>query len=209
MIIKTKVIPNTTFLVDEIKKRFSIEDAFAQYGRLNLAYKRQFKGKSYNIKCPFHSDRSPSFSIWPMTNTWKCWAGCGNGDVINLVSKFLSISNNKAILLLQKQLGITNKISATEYYELQDDRKILRGFNETKNQITSELLHFKSIFNQAINQVVSFEDIERIYEVYHLKPLMDKYLEDLDSKTLEIQVNTVKNLRPFLKYLKPLLDEVI
>jgi 5S rRNA maturation endonuclease (ribonuclease M5) len=37
-------------------------------------------------KCPFHADKNPSFSV--KDGHWKCWAGCGGGDVIDLLAKF-------------------------------------------------------------------------------------------------------------------------
>ncbi|WP_045520335.1 CHC2 zinc finger domain-containing protein [Neobacillus niacini] len=188
---------DTSYLVvEEIKRLLKIEDVLNQYGGLNLKINRRLNGKSYDIKCPFHSDRSPSFSIWPKTETWKCWAGCGSGNVINLVSKFLSISYKEAKLKLQKQLGIKNKWTAVDYNLWQNDRKRLQGFEETKNQIRLELLHYRYLFNQAMKQVVSFEDLDKLVEVYHFKPLIDKYLEEIDSNDFEIQVATVKHLKP-------------
>lgn len=37
--------------------------------------------------CPFHSDRSPSFYIYDGGRRWICFAGCGEGDVIDFVQK--------------------------------------------------------------------------------------------------------------------------
>jgi DNA primase len=189
-------------LVEEIKRQVKIEDVLKQYGRLNLKRNQRFNGRSYNIKCPFHSDRRPSFSIWPKTNTWKCQAGCGNGDVINLVSKFLSITNKEAISLLKKQHRIESKLTSTQYFLLQNDRDLLRGFEETKEQIKSELLRYRYIFNQAMKQVASLDDLEKLVEVYHFKPLIDKYLEEIDSEDFEIQVAAVKHLKPLFLEVK-------
>jgi len=37
--------------------------------------------------CPFHEDRNPSFQASPERGSWKCWAGCGSGDAIDLVRR--------------------------------------------------------------------------------------------------------------------------
>jgi len=37
--------------------------------------------------CPFHEERTPSFAIYPETNSWNCFAGCGGGDVITFYMK--------------------------------------------------------------------------------------------------------------------------
>ncbi|MEH7743510.1 CHC2 zinc finger domain-containing protein [Neobacillus drentensis] len=196
MTFSTKEKKTSYFVIDEIKERLSIEDALIQYGGLKLKEKRRFYGKSYNIKCPLHDDLNPSFTIWPKTKSWKCHAGCGSGDVINLVSKLQGFSNTEAKIMLQKQLGIANKWSANDYSEWQNEQKLLRGFEETKDQIRLELLRYRNLFNQAMKQVVSFDDLDKLVEVYHLKPMIEKYLEKIDSNDFEIQVAAVKHLKP-------------
>jgi hypothetical protein len=189
---------STFSIIDEIKNRLSIEDVLIQHEIIRKVNPHLMKRKAYNIKCPFHNDQSPSFTIWPQTKTWKCWAGCGNGNVIHLFSKLHGISNKEAIKMLKKQLGIKNKWSATDYQNWQNDRKILRGFMETKDRIVSELLHLRDLFNLAMKQVVSYEDIDRLVDVYHFKPLIEKYLEELESENFEIQEATIKYLKPLL-----------
>lgn len=183
-------------VIQEIKGRLSIEDALHQY--LRKKPERKSNAKSIYIKCPFHNDKRPSFTIWPNTNTWKCWAGCGHGDVINLVGKIHSVSNDEAIHLLRKQLSLERKLTAAEYNNWKIDKELLIGFEETKEQIVLTLLSIKSQFEEATKQVTSFEDIDQIIDVYHAKPLVEKYLEELESWDHEVQVDTVKYLLPLL-----------
>lgn len=187
-------------IIDEIKKRLSIVDALETYTNANLTKSKTFK-KQFNICCPWHHDKTPSLTIYIKSNQWRCQAGCGSGDVINLVSKALSISNKETIKLLKKQLGIKYVAPTIEDTYRQYDRKILQGFQQTKEKISLELMHLRTIFNLAMKEVASFEDIDKLVEVYHFKPLIQKYLEELYSDDFEIQVATVK-------YLKPLFQEV-
>ncbi|MEH7308240.1 CHC2 zinc finger domain-containing protein [Neobacillus drentensis] len=187
-------------IIDEIKNRLTIVEAIELYTNANLS-KAETTKKQFNISCLWHNDKTPSLTIYTKSNKWKCQAGCGSGDVFNLVSKALDISNKEAILMLQKQLGLKNVAPSVEYSLQQNDRKILRGFKETKEKIVLELLHHRNLFNLAMKQVVSFEDIDRLTEVYHFKPLIEKYLEELNSNDFEIQLAAVK-------YLKPLFLEV-
>lgn len=46
----------------------------------------------YLGKCPFHEDKSPSFSVDIKKGLWNCFAGCGGGSVIDLVAKRDGIS---------------------------------------------------------------------------------------------------------------------
>lgn len=45
-------------------------------------------GNKRTAKCPFHEDRSPSFSVDVEKGVWCCHAGCGGGSVIDLVARF-------------------------------------------------------------------------------------------------------------------------
>lgn len=52
-----------------------------------------------SAKCPFHEDRSPSFSVWHGAQgwQWKCQSGCGNGDEISFLEIYFRISRPEAI----------------------------------------------------------------------------------------------------------------
>jgi hypothetical protein len=43
-------------------------------------------------RCPLHDDSSPSFSISPDGRKWKCFAGCGSGDVFDLLERLQGLS---------------------------------------------------------------------------------------------------------------------
>ncbi len=45
-------------------------------------------GDQRKAKCPFHKDKSPSFSVNLTDGSWQCFAGCGKGGVVELVAKF-------------------------------------------------------------------------------------------------------------------------
>ena len=56
--------------------------------------------------CPFHDDHDPSFGITPSKNLWNCLAGCGGGDVIQLVMKYEAKSFRHAVETLRQRLGL-------------------------------------------------------------------------------------------------------
>jgi DNA primase len=41
--------------------------------------------------CPFHNDRNPSFSFNAESGLWKCFAGCGHGNLFDFYGKILGI----------------------------------------------------------------------------------------------------------------------
>jgi len=185
-------------VIDHIKDKLTIVEALELYSDVKLRKYHSHK-KQFNICCPLHIDKTPSFTVYKDSNRWKCWAGCGGGDVINLVSKLLNISNKEAINMLRKQLGIKQNYSRSEYIKRKDSKAILQGFEQTKTEISTILLDTRSLFNKVIKQVKSFNEIDQLIEVYHAKPLIEKYLEELESNDFEIQIATVKYLMPLLR----------
>jgi DNA primase len=90
---------------EEIKNQLSIIEAFEKYTSAIIAGVKVNR-KQFNICCPWHDDKQPSLTIYTHSNTWFCHAGCGGGDVINLVSKATNLTNAEAIKFLAKDLGI-------------------------------------------------------------------------------------------------------
>ncbi len=60
------------------------------------------KGEELSACCPFHDDRSPSFSINMETGAWICYAGCGSGGLWKLVSRMRGIGQKAAKDYLKK-----------------------------------------------------------------------------------------------------------
>ena len=45
-------------------------------------------GRTWKGLCPFHAERTPSFVVWPETQTWRCFGACAEGgDVVGLWGK--------------------------------------------------------------------------------------------------------------------------
>lgn len=68
--------------VEDFKQKTSIVSVLESKGLLVP------KTKKPSIKCPFHKDGNPSFSIDIEKGVWFCHAGCGGGSVIDLLAKF-------------------------------------------------------------------------------------------------------------------------
>ena len=74
------------------------------------------KGRNYFGLCPFHNEKSPSFSVSPDKQIFHCF-GCGvGGDVINFVKKIENIGFLDSVRLLAEKSGIQlpNDISKAE-----------------------------------------------------------------------------------------------
>ena len=68
--------------VDEIKAKVDIVDLVGEAVPLKKS------GKNFSAPCPFHTERTPSFIVFPEQQTWHCFGACATGgDVINFVMK--------------------------------------------------------------------------------------------------------------------------
>ncbi len=88
-------------VTDEIKQRVDVIEVISRYTQLKRA------GSIYKGLCPFHSERTPSFVVFPQSGTWHCFGACGTGgDVISFVMRKENLDFREAVELLAKQAGI-------------------------------------------------------------------------------------------------------
>ncbi len=63
-------------------------------------------GTTFSGLCPFHREKTPSFNVWPHTQTWKCF-GCGKGgDAIAFVRESDQVSFVEAVRALADRAGV-------------------------------------------------------------------------------------------------------
>ncbi|MBQ3490220.1 MAG: DNA primase [Clostridia bacterium] len=115
--------------IEEIKYRNKIEDVISSYVNLKRA------GSNYQGVCPFHSEKTPSFTVFPNTETFHCF-GCGaGGDVISFVMRAENLEYPGAIEFLAKRAGLQmpetgesgETVKKARFYEM--NREAARFFN--------------------------------------------------------------------------------
>ena len=100
--------------VQEVVRRSDITDVVGQYVQLKR------KGRLYAGLCPFHNEKTPSFYVYPETQSFYCF-GCGaGGDVITFVRKIANLSYVEAVKQLAGQAGMPLP-------EEEDEESRLRG----------------------------------------------------------------------------------
>lgn len=67
-----------------------------KYFEARLKGQLRGSGPEIRLRCPFHEDRSPSLSVNLDKGTWKCFAGCGEGGLIDFEMKFSSCDRETA-----------------------------------------------------------------------------------------------------------------
>ena len=88
-------------VIEEVKSSNDIVDVISQYVTLKRS------GRNFFGLCPFHKEKSPSFSVSPDKQIFHCF-GCGvGGNVIHFVSKIENISFMETMEMLANRAGIT------------------------------------------------------------------------------------------------------
>ena len=88
-------------VIEDIRYRCDIESVISSYVTLKRA------GSNLKGLCPFHSEKTPSFTVYPGTQSYYCF-GCGaGGDVINFVMRTENLDYAAAVETLAKRAGIT------------------------------------------------------------------------------------------------------
>ena len=85
--------------IEEVKYRNRIDDVIGSYVYLKRA------GSNYQGLCPFHSEKTPSLTVFPNTETFHCF-GCGaGGDVISFVMRAETSNIRAPLNFLPKEQG--------------------------------------------------------------------------------------------------------
>lgn len=90
----------TREFLEELKLRNNIEEVIGRVVTLKRA------GSNLVGNCPFHSERTPSFTVFPATSSYYCF-GCGaGGDVVTFVMQSENLDYREAVEYLAKRAGI-------------------------------------------------------------------------------------------------------
>ncbi|MDI7275310.1 MAG: CHC2 zinc finger domain-containing protein, partial [Anaerolineae bacterium] len=110
--------------VDEVKQRLDIVEVISAYVPLKKA------GRNYKGLCPFHSERTPSFIVFPDSQRWHCFGACGTGgDLLTFIMRRENLSFGEALKLLAARAGVELKPLTPEQEAEAEERRKLWDLN--------------------------------------------------------------------------------
>jgi len=116
-------------VIDEVKQRTDIVEVISEYVSLSKS------GRTFRGLCPFHSEKNPSFFVYPEQQTWHCFGACNTGgDVYSFVMKKEGIDFGDALRVLADRAGIT--ISNSTEREVEGKERLYQV-----NQVAAQYFH--------------------------------------------------------------------
>ena len=133
-------------LIDEIRSSNDIVDVISQYVTLKRS------GRNYFGLCPFHREKSPSFSVSPDKQIFHCF-GCGaGGNVIHFISKIEGLDFKDTLEMLAERAGI---VLPTDTSNDENKRQELKSKVYEINEIAANFFH-ENLYKPTSKEVQNY-----------------------------------------------------
>ncbi len=130
-------------LLEEIKQRLDIVSVVSEYVPLTKS------GRSYKARCPFHTERTPSFFVFPDGQTWRCFGGCATGgDIFSFVMRQEGLPFGDALRRLAEKAGVQVEEHKTSPIEDQQRERLREA-----NQAAAHFYHQQLLHSQEAEEV--------------------------------------------------------
>lgn len=143
-------------ILEKVKEQNDIVDVISERVRLKKS------GRNFTGLCPFHNEKSPSFSVSQEKQIYKCF-GCGEaGNVISFVMKDRNIAFLDAVKYLADRANISLGIESKEKNKNAERKEILYKVNvEAAKFFFSNLMNTPSAKEYFLNRGIKEETIKR------------------------------------------------
>ena len=160
-------------VIEEVRTKNDIVDVVSQYVKLTR------KGSSYFGLCPFHNEKTPSFSVTPAKQMYYCF-GCGaGGNVFNFVMEYENYTFGEALSYLAQRAGV--ELPKIEYSREAKEKAERKALLLEINKKAAQYFYYqlrreggKSAYQYLTGRGLSEETIKKFGLGYS-----DKYSDDL------------------------------
>ncbi len=110
--------------IDDVKARLDIVETVQSY-----VPELKKSGRTFKARCPFHTERTPSFVVDPERSTWHCFGACSTGgDVISFVQRVEGLEFPEALRRCAERAGVELRPpSRRELEEREEHERLLRA----------------------------------------------------------------------------------
>lgn len=183
--------------IKEVKERSDIVKVADYYGlKINRLYK---------CLCPFHTEKTASFSISPQKQIWKCFGCNKSGDVISLVSELLNINSLEAAKNINYILGLGLDMNKPNSYleinRYKEKQKVQEAFKKWELQTFILLTDYLRLLLRWMDLKNPDNDlyVEALQNIDYIEYIVD---EVFIYGTNEDKINFWKNEKKFINKIK-------
>lgn len=160
-------------IIEEVRSKNDIVDVISSYVKL------QKKGSSYFGLCPFHNEKSPSFSVSREKQMYYCF-GCGaGGNVFTFLMEYENYSFQEALKYLADRAGV--ELPEAEYSKEARERADQKAILLEINKVAAQYFYVQLKSPQGAHALSYFKDRGLSDEMIHSFGLgySNKYSNDL------------------------------
>jgi len=171
---------------ERLLQNISIETYIQRYVQLKK------KGNNYWANCPFHSEKSPSFSVSPEKGIFKCF-GCGKGgNLITFVQEYERVDFVEALKLLSEYSGIPLEGRRSVPQESKSHKENLIALNAKVRDVYSAEINQPLVLNYLKERGIR-NDAAQYFNLGY-SPHEYKFLENKLSKNItRAEAETLEN----------------
>ncbi len=140
--------------VETIKERLDIAEVVGSYTKLTKS------GQGYKARCPFHTEKTPSFYVSPIRQSYYCF-GCGaKGDIFTIVEEMEGLDFREALKMLAERAGVelkrftpessVSKSEKEKIYEALEDATKFFERQLAQNSVAKDYLKSRGISEETI-----------------------------------------------------------
>lgn len=107
-------------VVDEVKDRLDLTDYIRRHVHLEKS------GRNLKGLCPFHTEKTPSFYVFPDSNRWHCFGCNRGGDIFTFVMELEGLDFRTALEELARQAGVQLRPQTPQEAQAQSEADRLR-----------------------------------------------------------------------------------
>ncbi len=161
-------------IIEEIKSRLDIIDVISDYAELKKA------GSNFKALCPFHSEKTPSFTVSPQKQIFHCF-GCGaGGDIFGFIMRYENVPFPEALETLAKRAGVELKQSYSRKPK-KENETIFKINEDATNFFTAQIEKHKEVRSYFKKRGISDETI-REFRLGYAPPSYESLLKHLKQK---------------------------
>jgi len=154
-------------VIDEVKSRLDIVEVISAYIPLQKA------GRNYKALCPFHSEKTPSFVVFPESERWHCFGACGEGgDIFTFVMKREGWDFRTALEELARRAGVELRPRTPAQKQAEEEadrlRELLAAAARYYHHLLLHALEAEAVRDYVAKRGLSDETVEQFSLGYSL-----------------------------------------